>query len=125
MRLNHECVRDFLLTLEGLTENEYIDCNDHTEFESLQKYEKSDVVYTFQKLEEANYINAKVFKSLGGTSYNAMSITWDGHQFLDNIRDNSVWSGTKDKVFSAVSSVSLPILAEVAGSYIKSKLGLS
>lgn len=125
MKLNHECVRDILLTLESLPENECIVSEDHGEYEKIRKYERSDFIYTVQKLMEANFINVKSLSSLGGNSYSVNSLTWDGHQFLDNIRDNNVWSETKNKVGTAVGSASLSILAEVAASYIKGKFGLS
>nr|WGD84452.1 DUF2513 domain-containing protein [Bacillus subtilis] len=50
-------------------------------------------------------------------------ITWDGHQFLDTIRDNAVWSKTKDAVKS-LSSVSLSILSNVGESITKKLIGL-
>ncbi|MNW48340.1 hypothetical protein D3C74_257030 [compost metagenome] len=125
MKLNHECVRDVLLTLESLPDNEYIDSENHIEYDQIQKYQKSDFVYSVQKLIEANYINAGVLRTLDGDSYAVNSLTWDGHQFLDNIRDNTVWAETKNKVGSAVASASLSIIAEVASSFIKSKFGLN
>lgn len=125
MKLNHECVRDILLTLESLPEDECIDSEDHVEYEKISKYNKEDFIYTVQRLIEANFINVGVLSSFGGKSYSVNSLTWDGHQFLDNIRDNNVWSETKNKVGTAVGSASLSILAEVAASYIKGKFGLS
>ncbi|PEW58205.1 hypothetical protein CN448_31480 [Bacillus cereus] len=52
------------------------------------------------------------------------SITWDGHQFLDNIREKSIWEATKIKA-ATLGSVSLPTLSELAKSYIAEKLGLN
>ncbi|WP_423748462.1 DUF2513 domain-containing protein [Bacillus cereus] len=51
-------------------------------------------------------------------------MTWDGHQFLDNIREKSIWEATKIKA-ATLGSVSLPTLSELAKSYIAEKLGLN
>jgi Hypothetical protein (DUF2513) len=51
-------------------------------------------------------------------------LTWEGHELLDNIRDPGVWEKTKEKA-KPLLSVSLAILAELAKSEVKRRLGLS
>ncbi|WP_394810140.1 DUF2513 domain-containing protein [Lactiplantibacillus plantarum] len=55
------------------------------------------------------------------------SITWSGHELLDDIRDTEVWRKTKD-VTSSFSSISVSILKNVATAVItgiiKQKTGL-
>ncbi|EAG0857908.1 DUF2513 domain-containing protein [Listeria monocytogenes] len=54
-------------------------------------------------------------------------ITWSGHQFLDNIRDDEVWKRTK-KTVSKFSSVSVSLLSTIASNIlsqlIKHSLGV-
>ena len=52
------------------------------------------------------------------------SLSFDGHSFLDNIRDNQVWSKSK-KILSAFKSVSIEIISQVATNVINKKLGLN
>ncbi|CUS26106.1 hypothetical protein FC70_GL000498 [Paucilactobacillus oligofermentans DSM 15707 = LMG 22743] len=39
-------------------------------------------------------------------------ITWDGHEFLDTIRDPEVWSNTK-KILSHLESVSISTVSNI------------
>ena len=54
---------------------------------------------------------------------NIESLSFDGHSFLDNIRDNQVWLKSK-KVLSSLKSVSIEIISQVATNVIYKKLGL-
>lgn len=110
MRLKPECVRDVLLHLEeNLSLNDFILTNNI----NLQEYSHEDIVYTVKKLMEANYINAQFHGYDNEINYQISSITWDGHQFLDNIRDNNIWKNTKE-ILSNFSSTSINIMQKVA-----------
>lgn len=121
MKLNQECIRDLLLYLENnLTIGNNIVASNLT----LKQYSSDDIVYTTDKLYEAGFINCSR-KSFDNKPYIMInSISYSGHQYLDTIRDNRVWKETKQKL-SKFSSVSLPIIQELASSLIKSKLGLT
>lgn len=124
MRLNNECVRDLLLAIEenlGISDKVSID-----DFE-LPNYSDDELTYTALKLIEAGFINGDSSKMIDGSIFvYVSSLTWDGHKFLDNIRDNEVWSKTKS-IVSKFSSVSLGIISNVAAqvitALIKQQLG--
>ena len=121
MKLNQECVRDLLIYLENNLDYHkrlYVcDIN-------LKDYSSNELLYTAEKLKEANFLNC-----FGGiySKYNLPlsvdSITYQGHQFLDTIRDENVWSNAKSKI-KTVASVTLPILQDLCASYLRLKLGL-
>jgi len=124
VKLNQDCVRNLLLTIEEeLSINEPLDAVRLQQKPRLQQYSLDDIVYTISKLKEAGFINADVLVTLDGTDAIVSSLTYNGHLFLDNIRDDGVWKLTKQAA-SKLSSVSLNILAELASSYIKNKLNL-
>lgn len=123
MKLNHDCVRDLLLTVEESDHNEILSLHFLLPKNKLQSYSEEDIFYTIQRLVEAGYINADTQTYFEGQDAIISSITWNGHQFLDNIRDKSIWEKTKEKA-SVVGGVSLPILSEIAKSYLAEKLGL-
>lgn len=50
-------------------------------------------------------------------------LTWQGHEFLDDIRDPDIWRKTKERAKS-ISSVGVSFLWEIAKAEIRSKLGL-
>lgn len=53
-----------------------------------------------------------------------LDLTPKGHEFLNNIRSASIWKATKEKVYSAASSVSLALLVECAKRAAASSIGL-
>lgn len=111
---------------DNLTYSTYIYVNEI----QLEGYTQEEIIYSADKLLDAGYITGtrKVFLGSDGTpQIEIKSITWDGHQFLDNIRDNKVWEQTKG-ILSKFSSVSIGIISNVASqvisNIIKSQMGL-
>ncbi|QHZ46972.1 DUF2513 domain-containing protein [Bacillus sp. NSP9.1] len=125
MKLNHDCVRSILLELEeNLTLNDGVTLYRLKNFQTFKEYGYETSVYALTKLIEADFLNGSVSRADNKIDHIGVgSITWDGHQFLDNIRDNAVWSKTKDAVKS-LSSVSLSILSNVGESITKKLIGL-
>ncbi|PTF68116.1 DUF2513 domain-containing protein [Staphylococcus chromogenes] len=120
MKLDHECIRDILLTIEDM---------DYTlsglpkeEFEiqpRIQKYESKQVLYTLKRLDDAGFIECAFSKGEAFFHfYMVHTITYQGHQILDDIRDDKVWKLTKEKA-SKLASVSLPILQQIAASIVQ------
>lgn len=105
--------------MEQLTSSSY------SKYEILQKYDLDEVFYTIEKLNEAGFINVAIAKMAGGINFKVKNMTWDGHKFLDNIRDDTIWKKTKQKAGKVVSSVSLPVLSELAASILKGTLDLN
>lgn len=124
LKLDRDCVRDFLLALESLGSGQTLTSENYRSIPLLASYERDVIIYTAERLDEAGFINVKFMPVVGGDKpFFATSITWYGHQFLDNIRDDGVWKETK-KIASKVTSVSLGILADIAASVMKKSLGL-
>ena len=128
MKLNHECVRDILLTVENkLVVGTYI--KGLAAFDEL-KYSDNDKFYSIQKLIEARYLEGNASLFLGSTpehpNYNIFikSITYYGHQFLNNIRDDGTWKKTISTIGSKTKSVSIEIISQVASNILRSSLGL-
>lgn len=116
MKLNRDCIRDVLLFLEeNLT---YNNCVDFPAIE-ISNYEREDLLYTVDKLQEAQYLVGSKYKFKDDTLPNIRisAITWSGHQFLDNIRDDNVWNDTK-RILSKFSSISLNMVSMVASEII-------
>ncbi|MEI3626493.1 DUF2513 domain-containing protein, partial [Lactococcus lactis] len=89
------------------------------------KFSKEEIEYTIIRLEEAGFIIATIDWVNARPFYVSVgSLTWKGHEFLDNVRDSKVWSETKE-VASKVGSVSLSMLATIASSVITKSLGIN
>lgn len=50
-------------------------------------------------------------------------MTWKGHEFLDDIRDDTVWGKTKERT-KGLASVGIALMWEIAKAELKQKLGL-
>lgn len=126
MKLNYDCVRSVLLTVEkSKTIDEELNINPvtvETIFEQLPKYEDSEILYTIEKLKEAGYINAALHFAAGhfidGT---VSSITYSGHEYLDNIREPEVWRKVKAMLKNA-GATTLPLISQAAQMLIGSQL---
>lgn len=52
------------------------------------------------------------------------ALTFEGHDFLDTVRNDTVWRKTMDKVGSTVGSASLDIIKAIAEGYAKQLLSI-
>lgn len=119
MKLDHDLVRETMLYLEdNLTFDKEIMSSNIV----IQNYTSEEIQYTVNKLYEAGFIKCVPFKPYKFVAI--LEITWNGHCFLDNIRDKNIWIKTKEKL-SKLASVSLPIISQVAATYIQIELGLT
>lgn len=123
MRLNNDCIREVMLYLENNLE---LDGNlDSTKLpQAIPNYSADDIIYSVSMLVDAEYLSVTPIKAFGmGPMYIIQSITWTGHEFLDNVRELQVWKETK-QITSNVGNVSLNILSQVASSVITKALGI-
>lgn len=116
MKLDFDIVRDVLLEIE-----------EETDLDHFLVFHKADTnadkLYAIMKLDEAGYINANITKFKGGEMrVRINSLTWEGHEFLDNIRSPEVYNHAKNTIMK-IGSASLTILADVAAAFIKNSLG--
>jgi hypothetical protein len=116
MKLNHECVRDLLLYLEDNLLFTSRLCANNLE---IAPYESADIIYAAARLSEAKFIEtSQTTYSLDTMpTIHIQSLTWDGHKFLDNIRDDNVWNSTKS-VIAQFSSVSIGVIDNVSNKII-------
>lgn len=114
MKMNLDCVRDVLLALENQEFNEVLS------FESLKsnlrKYTESDLQYACIKLHEAGYIKASYIEiDNAPMPYvpEIYDITFQGHEFLNNVREKSVWDKTKS-IAKSIGTFSVQAIGQIA-----------
>ena len=120
MKLNHDCVRACMLYLET---NLGLKSRINLVGVRLKGYSDDDVLYSFIKLSEAGFINGKPQASGNNPAYVFIttSITYEGHKFIDSVRDDKVWSATK-KISSKVASISIEMLTTIATNVLSKTL---
>jgi uncharacterized protein DUF2513 len=80
-----------------------------------------EVQYHLNLLIEAGFVEGKSFDAAGTVVFSRL--TWKGHEFLENIKDVSVWKQVKARI-EGLSGVALTVVAELAKAEIKKRLGL-
>jgi hypothetical protein len=91
MQRNWEIVRKILIKLE-----EQGDTKGYIDAESVPPFDAETVSYHMQILDQAGLIKATCVKGFSeGLSCVAFSMTWDGHEFLDKIRRDTMWNKVK------------------------------
>ncbi len=102
------------------------------EASSIEREDPTAVGYHFELLHDAGFLLPRTSVGETSTVMHAATgevmlvkpqLSWNGCEFLDKVRDDTVWKHVKSKV-SVFSSVSISIISAVATDYIKSKLGL-
>lgn len=118
MKLNHDCIREVLLTIEKqMTLNSTLVNTDINN--SIKNFSSDEIEYVIRKLSEAGYIDCEfTFED-----YFVKNMTWEGHQFLDTIRNDQVWKSTKDHL-KKFGSFSIPVIQQLATSISKKILDL-
>lgn len=112
MKLNHDCVRDVLLFIETNFDDVYTSENSLNI--KIKNYSSQEINYACLKLLEAGFINGNPQPDSKCPSFMfVFSLTWRGHQFLDNIRVDESWKKTKS-IISKIGSASLNIVSQVA-----------
>lgn len=126
MKLNYDCVREVMLCLEA---EPYIKLNEdgdvYFDFLSLQNicakiphFTKEDVYYALFNLEQAGYINTSELDASDVVyEFCVNYITYPGHEFLESIKEPSVWEKTKS-VAAKAGATSLSIISQIASEII-------
>ena len=82
--------------------------------DSLGYYSRDEIDYSILKMHEANLIRATIQEFLDGTIDIVIhDITYNGHQFLANIRENKIWTTTKT-VMGKIGSTSIQAATQIA-----------
>ena len=125
LKLNHDCVRDCLLYLEStgrvqISTDEYgielsLDSIPiQAVFDGVTNWTNQDIFYALFNLEQIGYIDVSKMASNNCTSeYWINYITFQGHEFLDSVRDDTRWQGIK-KGLGAVRNYSLSAINAIA-----------
>lgn len=126
MQLTADLIRDTLLFSESLPRGGVTKDSDIFENEYMKNYSRDEVIHAIETLgdSDARLINGKVrYASNKPFWFFVGSPTFEGQQYLNDIRDNKIWEKVKKKI-GGITTVSLPIIQQVAISIVKNELGL-
>lgn len=140
MKLTNDLIRDTLLCIETKLES-FTDETNRFNYKSKihwknmyeddflnSKYLIDDIKYCIIQLGEANLIEIVIYGRKDKISFlDIDNITWEGHMFLESIKDESLWSEIKSKIGNTAKvsiSIISKVITELGVTYLKDKLGL-
>lgn len=116
MKLNPDCIRDLLLTVEENTDfSRMMNFPSDKNYELLNKYDNEEVFYHIKQSELSGLLT-KVDWFLGCTCM-IRDLSPKGHEFLANIRAENNWSKTKE-IANNIGSTSLGAITQIASNVI-------
>ena len=121
MTRNWEIIREILLSLERAnTPNAVVNAN------SFADLPEQEVAYNMRLLSEAGYIEARIMSSSSGdgkiNAALALRLTNAGHDLLDTMRNESVWSKVKEKFSSNGLDMTFDLVVSVGKKIIEAML---
>lgn len=122
MTLDPDCVRDILLNIEAAPFGKRIDLS--TLKKELPSYPEENIWYTCVKLKEGGYLDVSTSPALRSPLPVILKInglTFNGHEFLNEIRQSSNWGKIKS-VASTAGVNSLKALADISKEVAKAAI---
>lgn len=124
MKLNPDCIRDVLLYLEEnltIDGKVFVPVTLKTLQENLTGYSKEDVLYSVYNLNQIRFIEGKIndVHDMKLMFCDIENITYNGHQFLNTIRPETIWQATK-RGASKLGLMSMHALSTIAMEIAKS-----
>jgi hypothetical protein len=119
MERNFDLVCRILVDIRRMPAGESLDEISYPEYDQPTVYGHVDL------LVEAGLVKAKILKYGDGIeAIHVAGLTWDGHDFLDAAKDDSLWQKAKDTVLKPGVSITFGLLLEWLKAEAKQKLGL-
>ena len=122
MRRDMDLVREILLAIEKNEKDPlgWIDLE-------LPNRSRKEVAYHVMLLHQAGLITAHDVSTMGadGFDWRPKSLTWQGHEFLEAARNDTIWRKAVGRMVEVTGGVSLDVLKDLLIASGKQALGLS
>ena len=121
MKRDMELIRELMLEVESQDSD--------FKYDTLQSkgYTEAQLDYHLKLLIEEKLIDGEVHPLMGTRSPIIVieKLSWKGHEFLDNARNESIWKETMKTVKEKGGSVAVGVLTQILASVAKQQFGLS
>ena len=119
MKRDFELIRKLLFFFEAREKSEYIESPD------INGNESTCIKYHCRLLYDAGFLRCEPITS--STSDRVIRVlgfelTWDGHEFLEKIRTDTMWKKINDYAFDKGIPLSFSVVSGVAQHWIKTEL---
>lgn len=124
MKRDMELVRMILLELEN-AETEKVKGPLYME----GYYESGELAYHLTLLKQAELIEAEYLSNFDGAYWTNLSLNWNGHEFLDAVRQDTIWEKMKETMGAELNKVPIQAIAtigiELTKQWAFNKMGLN
>lgn len=120
MKLNPNCIRAILITVEeqsGFFRQTHYKIEEP--FESLKSYSHEEILYHIRQCEKSGLIEDVHYYD-GGSHTDILDLSPNGHAFLSNMRNDSIWKQVLKKGADASLPVLISLAQEIAHKYFLS-----
>lgn len=121
MKRDIDLIRKILLHVEQEQKGEDR-CEIH--LDQFEGYSKAELKYNIKLLMSAGYLDYGDVTTHDWTTYQVGFISWDGHEFLDSVRSDGVWSDVKKKLSNIGGEVPIDLIKMLAVESMKGLLNL-
>jgi hypothetical protein len=91
---------------------------------AAEGFSDQEVSYHVKLLHEAGYIHAQNMSHMRGIAWYPKSLTWAGYEYLDAVRNGTVWNQVKAKLKDQALEAPLSVVQQLATSLVSRALGL-
>lgn len=121
MTRDMDLIRTLLLKLENLplSPSAVIVLDPNDQEVAVDGYSVDQIEYHLDLLRERDLIECPGSKPMIGITYRRL--TWEGHDFLDAVRDPEIWRKTK-RGAEATGSFTFDLVLDLAKGFIKTKI---
>jgi len=90
----------------------------------IRDYPEKIVDYHVDLLAEAGYLKGIDFSGGSSTKWIEVSLSWDGHEFIDDAKNEETWNKFKDIVEEKGTSISFAVATSLIIALAKQSVGL-
>lgn len=119
MKRDMDLVRELLLLIEESEFGKNLVIPDN--------WDRKVVAYHLKILDQAGYVENNTHWGGDKPLWFFASLTWDGHEFLDSIKNDNIWNKTKEGIKKKgfeIGSIPVDVLKEYAKLQLKILFGL-
>ena len=123
MKRDFNLIRRILIDVENMPPGEDYDSIEHlSEYDPMVVYEHIDLLLP----DEANFVKGMIVRVDNGevAGFRIERLTWQGHDFLDASKDDSIWKKANDIVLKPGVAITFDLLLGWLKNEAKLKLGL-
>ena len=102
---NFDLIRSILLAIESSPPDSTI-ANSQL---NIEGHDPSIVGFHVEMLKNAGFIDAVIEKNFSGSAFMIKGINWEGYEFLDNAKNDTIWKKFKAQAESKGSSMSMTV----------------